>query len=112
MSLKEQFIAYLKHYADKNLEKIADMFADDVTLRDWSISVVGKVAALAETEKNFSSARSIEIEVLRTYESAESVAGELRITVNETEVLYVVDVVTFGRDGKIEAVRAYIGRGD
>ncbi len=112
MSFKEQFNSYLKHYSDKNLVKIADMLADNVTLRDWTISVVGKEAALAETEKNFSSARSIEIEVLRTYEAAESVAGELRIIVNETDVLYVVDVVTFNRDGKIESIRAYIGRGD
>ena len=40
------------------------------------------------------------------------VAGELRIIVNETDVLYVVDVVTFNRDGKIGSIRAYIGRGD
>ena len=112
MSFKEQFITYLKHYSDKNLVKIADMFADNVTLRDWTISVVGKEAALAETQKNFNAASRVDIEVLHIYETANGVAGELRIIVNETDVLYVVDVVTFNLDGKIESIRAYIGRGD
>ena len=112
MSFKEQFIAYLKHYSDKNIVTISEMFADDVTLRDWKISVFGKVAAIAETKKNFSSAKTIKIEILHTYEAENAVTGELRIVVDETEVLYVVDVVVFDIQGKIKSVRAYLGRGD
>jgi len=40
------------------------------------------------------------------------VAGELRIIVDGKDILYVVDVVTFNTDGKIKAIRAFIGRGD
>lgn len=112
MSFKEQFIAYLKSYSDKNIAKISEMFADDVTLRDWKISVFGKATAITETEKNFSSARSIEIEILHTYEAKDAVTGELRIVVDKTEVLYVVDVITFNAEGKIKSIRAYLGRGD
>ena len=83
-----------------------------IELRDWKISVSGKATAIAETKKNFSSAATIEIEILHTYESEQAVTGELRIVVNKTEVLYVVDVVTFNTDGKIKSIRAYIGRGD
>jgi len=112
MLLKDQFIAYLKHYADKNIAKITEMFADDVALRDWKISVFGKATAIAETEKNFSTAKTIEIEILHTYEAGTTVVGELRIVVNGAEVLYVVDVITFDTRGKIKSIRAYLGRGD
>ena len=112
MSFKDQFISYLKHYSDKNIVKISEMLADDVALRDWKISVLGKATAIAETEKNFSSARTIEIEILHTYEAEDAVTGELRIVVDETEVLYVVDVITFNIEGKIKSIRAYLGRGD
>lgn len=112
MSAKERFTAYLDAYAAKDLERVADMFAADVMLRDWKISVSGKDAALAETHKNFRAARSIAIEILATYESASAVAGELRIVVDDSEVLYVVDVVSFDAQGKITAIRAYLGRGD
>jgi ketosteroid isomerase-like protein len=112
MSLKSEFVTYLQNYSDKDLVKISEMFADDITLRDWKISVSGKKAAIAETEKNFNSAKTIKIEIINIYESADSVAGELRIVVNDLEVLYVIDVVEFNNNGKIKSVRAYIGRSD
>lgn len=88
------------------------MLADNVTLRDWNISVSGKAAAVDETAKNFNSCERIDIEVLGTYESYDSVAGELRILVDEHIELYVVDVVTFDPSGMISAIRAYLGNGD
>lgn len=36
--------------------------------------------------------------------------GELRITVDNSEVLCVVDVVSYDSEGKIDSIRAYLGR--
>lgn len=112
MSLKEKFIAYLDAYARKDLDAISAMFSDNILLRDWKISVRGKEAAVAETKANFLSADSIDINILHIYESPNAVAGELVITVDRTEILHVVDVVTFDEDRKINSIRAYLGRGD
>lgn len=88
------------------------MFAEDIILRDWKIRVEGKENALRETKKNFDSADSIEIEVLSTLEGKDTVAAELRIIVDKKEELYVIDVLSFDRSSKINAIRAYLGRGD
>jgi steroid delta-isomerase len=112
MSHRQQFLTYLHHYADKNLDAIAAMFADDITLRDWNLAVTGKAAALRETAKNFESAQTIEIELRHLYVSNDGVAGELRIVIDGAVELYVVDVLTFAADGRIQAIRAYLGRGD
>jgi len=88
------------------------MFSDDIVLRDWKIRVVGKKNALIETRKNFESVNSIGIEVLSTYESTNTVVAELKITIDTTEELYIVDVITIDSDGKIESIRAYLGRGN
>ncbi len=103
---------YLEKYAAKELAGIEEMFATDIILRDWKIRVTGKENALAETRKNFESADSIAIEVLSLYENENTVAAELKITVDASEELYVVDVVTFDTNGKIVSIRAYLGRGD
>lgn len=42
------FLSYLQHYAAKNPDAVAAMLADDVTLRDWKLAVVGKAAAVAK----------------------------------------------------------------
>lgn len=109
---REHFLAYLRHYARKDLDRVSGMFADEVRLRDWNISVVGKAAAVAETSRNFESCQSIEIQVLGIYESGNTVAGELHIVVDGNTQLYVVDVISFDNDGKIKSIRAYLGRGD
>ena len=112
MSLRDCFVAYLEAYAAMDLQGVADMLAEDVLLRDWKISVSGKAAAVDETRKNFDSSDSIDIEILGTYESGDTVAGELKITVNETEVLHVVDILEFDAQGRIVSIRAYVGRED
>jgi ketosteroid isomerase-like protein len=111
-SKRERCLEYLKKYAEKDLGSIEKMFADDIVLRDWKIRVEGKVKAVDETRKNFANARTIEIEVLSAYENENTVAAELKITVNTTEELYVVDVITLNTEGKIASIRAYLGRGD
>lgn len=111
-SNKDICLLYLQKYAEKDIYSMEKMFSDDIVLRDWKIHVIGKKNALRETRKNFQSANSIEIEVLSTYENENTVAAELKITVNSTEELYVVDVITINSDSKIKSIRAYLGRGD
>ena len=112
MSHRQAFLDYLQHYAARDLERTTAMFADDITLRDWTVSVRGKAAAVAETARNFSTVRSLDIEVLHLVEEGDTVAGELRIVVDGALVLHVVDVLVFDAAGRIRAIRAYQGRGD
>jgi uncharacterized protein (UPF0218 family) len=108
----QRFERYLAAYAAKDIGAIDAMLVADVRLRDWSISVRGKAAFLAETQRNFENAESITIEIIQTTESSQSVSGELRIVVNGQVELFVVDVIDFDAQGLVTAVRAYKGRGD
>lgn len=112
MTHTELFHTYLRHYAEKNLESISALLAEEVHLRDWNISVNGKAEAIRETAKNFTEAESIEINILSIYENSDTVAGELHIMVNGKIDLYVMDVLTFNKQGKVTAIRSYKGRGD
>lgn len=109
---RERFLTYLHHYANRDIDSIAAMFADNVTLRDWNLFVAGRAAAVAETAKNFRSTQTIEIELLHLYEREGAVAGELRILLDGEIELFVVDVLAFTDDGSIQSIRAYLGRGD
>ena len=104
--------AYLSAYAARDLAAVEPLFADGITLRDWKIRVVGKAAALAETRKNFEAVQSLQITVLAAYERGGGAAAELEIVVDGRDTLYVVDVFDIDADGRIAAIRAFIGRGD
>ncbi len=104
--------AYLAAYAARDLAAIEPLFADAITLRDWQIRVTGKAAALDETRKNFAAVQQLSIDVLAAYEREGGVAAELKIVVDGRDTLYVVDVFDIDADGRIAAIRAFIGRGD
>ncbi len=104
--------AYLAAYAVRDLAAVEPLLAEAVTLRDWKIRVVGKAAALAETRKNFDAVQHLRIDVLAAYERAGGVAAELAIVIDGRDTLHVVDVFEFSADGRIAAIRAFIGRGD
>lgn len=112
MSNTERFLAYLAAYARKDLPVIDAMFSDDISLSDWNLSVRGKEAALDETAKNFAAAQTIGIEPIAIYDRKDAVAGELKIVVDGRVELRVVDIIEFTGDGKIAAIRAYLGRND
>jgi len=110
MTPEQLFRSYITVYANMDLDEVSSMLAEDVHLRDWKVSVYGKENAVAETRKNFEASTSIEIQILATFQAENAIAGELRIVVNKSEVLYVTDVLTFNEDGKISSIRAYLGR--
>jgi ketosteroid isomerase-like protein len=110
MSYKSHFLHFLNCYAKKDIHGISQMLADDVTLRDWNISVHGRAEVEAATQQNFRDAESIEIDVLHVYESQDAVVGELKIVVDRTIELYIVDVIQFDSASKLNAIRSYKGR--
>ena len=106
---------YLQAYAAKDLQTIAALLAPGVVLRDWQLRVVGRDAALAETQRNFDAALGLQIEILRLHATEASAVAELRIAVEgsaQTVELFVVDVLDFDAQGRISAIRAYKGRGE
>lgn len=109
MSIIEGIQTYLQAYLRKDLITIRELFSEDIQLSDWKISVTGRDAAIAETAKNFSAARTIEIETYGMYTNGDTVAAELRIVVDGEVELRVVDVVSFDAAGRIKQVRAYLG---
>jgi hypothetical protein len=103
---------YLAGYAARDLAAVEPLLADAVTLRDWKIRVVGKAAALAETRKNFEAVRELRIDLLSAHARDGGMAAELRILVDGRDELHVVDVFDIDAEGRITAIRAYLGRGD
>jgi len=111
-TINNVILSYLKFYESKDLKGIENIFSEDIILRDWKIRVIGKESALAETKKNFESVHSIKIKVISLYQNENSIAAELKITLNESEELYVVDIITINSHYRINSIKAFIGRGD
>ena len=107
---KKKAFLYLEKYAEKDIHRIAKLFADDILLRDWKIKVKGKDEAINETQKNFLSVDTLQIDILGYYENQDTIALELKITIDHKEELYVMDVIKINSEGKIISIKAFLGR--
>jgi ketosteroid isomerase-like protein len=107
-TLKQLATQYFETFSNKDLDGLADMFTDDVNLRDWERSASGKVGMLAANKAIFDAVNTITATPVALYEEGNTVIAELVISVNDNESLLVVDVIKF-QDNKISSVLAYKG---
>jgi len=108
MELKELAKKYFETFSREDLDGLAEMFDDNVVLKDWDISATGKMGVLAANRNIFESVESIVVTPIYLYEDNSTVVAELSIVVNGREHLFVVDVLSFVGD-KIASIRAYKG---
>ena len=109
MTPVETLARFLLAYEAKDIDAIAQMLTDNVRLQDWNLVAQGKDAVLAETRKNFLDAEQLQIEVRQFYAGENCAAARLKIVVNRSIELEVVDTIEVNRDGLIGSIRAYKG---
>tara|TARA_R110000824_G_scaffold257699_1_gene446652 strand:+ start:117 stop:452 length:336 start_codon:yes stop_codon:yes gene_type:complete len=110
MNLEQTARAYFSMFQNKDLDSLSEIFDDDISLRDWNISVQGKQSVLDANKGIFESLNKIGIDIENLYQSDNTIVAEILISTDESEdVLPVVDIITFNKDEKIESIVAYRG---
>lgn len=109
MNLKRIAVRYLEVFAEKDLEGLAEFFADDASLRDWDVWADGKQAVMEANGKIFEATGDLELTPLEVYADGSTVVVEFRLVVGGTTELLVTDIIGFDAQGKIRFVRAYKG---
>ena len=52
MTNRNKLLTYFQKFSDKDLEALAEMFAEDVRLTDWDIAESGKMMSLPQTKES------------------------------------------------------------
>jgi ketosteroid isomerase-like protein len=113
--MKDKVLAYFEAFSNKNLESLSNMYAEDVSLVDWDVTLYGKDDVLRSNKELFDKMSVIEIKSYEPliYASNNALACEIEIKLvdkgGSITFLGVVDVVEFNEEGKILQIRAYLG---
>ena len=109
MTLKELTLKYFKDFSSKDISSLKEVFANDIVLRDWEIEAEG-IEAVIEANKNiFNNVTSIFVEPQNLYQEENIIIAELKIIINKSESIYVVDIIEFNYQEKIKRIFAYKG---
>jgi hypothetical protein len=101
---------YFKHFQNKDITSLSDMFSESVYLQDWESTSIGKHQVLEANERLFSLVDNIVIEVINLVTKDNIAIAEMtiQIAVQETvNTINVVDVIEFDNSDLIASVKAY-----
>ena len=115
MTHKEKYIqllyTYFSLFNKKDLAGLSEIFSDDVTLKDWNISVDGKEQVLSANKTIFEECPDIHVSILDVFQETpfedSRFACEISIKVSETECISVIDIISFNSENKIKEISAY-----
>lgn len=109
MELKDIVLNYFDCFSEKNISSLKDFFSKDIILKDWEIEANGIDAVIAANKNIFNNVKSIFVEIKNLYQDKNIVIGEIKILINQSETLNVVDIFEFNEKDKIKSIFAYKG---
>ena len=108
-NIKDTALAYFKTFSEKNIDGLREMFDDNVTLRDWDIDKKGIESVLKANLNIFQNVKTINAIPQNIISENNFVFAELKIVVNDSDELKVVDLIEFNKKGKIISIKAFKG---
>lgn len=104
-NLLEKTKRYFELFSTKNVKGLEnEVYADNISLRDWNGQWRGKQAVLEMNENLFVNDFKIDIEEIRVFDMVSMVTFKLNIADSEYTVL---DIIDWNSEGKIERILAF-----
>ena len=98
---------YFKFFSNKDISSLEKLFAKDIKLVDWEMSVEGKDEVIKANKKIFDTLDSIKIELKELYLQEMTAICLVEILINNKEKLKVIDMIKFNNDKEIFLISAF-----
>jgi steroid delta-isomerase len=98
---------YFENFSNKRIDLLEQIFSQDVELTDWEISAKGIGQVVAANQKIFDSVETITVNVELLAETDNTVFAQISVIINSSDIIKVIDMITFDQEGKISKVSAY-----
>ncbi len=105
--MKELVKKYFEYFSNKDIEKLSDMFSEEIILQDWDIFVKGKKQVLEANKKIFNSAKNISVNINELYVDGNVATCIIKIILDNKEAIKVIDIIKINSTKKIIEISAY-----
>jgi len=105
--IKKEALKYFKLFNSGDIINIGEMFSPDIILNDWTVKSEGKDDVLNAIQSIYDSVDSIYVLPQNIFCEKNTVVAELEVTINNSDVLMVVDILSFNDQRRIVEIRAY-----
>lgn len=105
--MKELINKYFISFSNKDIDKLSDMFSEEIILQDWDIHFEGKTDVLKANKNIFDQVKNISINLNELYIFNDVAVCLIEITINNIDKLKVIDIIKVNNAGKIIEISAY-----
>jgi len=105
--LRGLIVKYFEYFSNKDLKNLAIMYSDEVRLSDWDILANGKIDVLAANKNIFDSVETIAVDLKELHIDSDVATCVIVITINNDDILKVIDLIRLDDHGKIKEISAY-----
>jgi ketosteroid isomerase-like protein len=106
--LKELTKQYIDAFNSKNIDKVAELFADNFALEDPVVKrIEGKKEVLAAIQGIFNSCEQLNFEAKNIYQDTQTTIIEFTLKLDDT-ILTGTDIIEWNDNGTMSELRAYL----
>lgn len=100
--------AYFASWNGHNIQELRNLFASNISLQDWDTHSMNIENVLKSNESIFNNNPNINAKILNLGLLNEvKVVAELKIFIDDENIIDVIDVITFDEQRKITNIKAY-----
>lgn len=100
---------YFSYFQEKKINSLKEIFATNITLKDWDNQKKGRKEVLRFNEEIFKKFKKIKVNVKKKlYLKKFKIICFIEIKLN-TKKLEVIDILEFNTKFEIKSIRAYLG---
>ena len=107
MKINEKAVEYFRLFEERNLEGLAKIYDDEIHLIDWNGEWSSKRDVL-EMNKSLFNNNKISVKIIQIQNVDKKAYCKIEIQVND-DLLKVMDVIDFNKEGNIIKIEAYNG---
>ena len=97
---------YFDAFNNKDLVSLDNLINENIYLKDWIVEINGKDNVINMFRDIFTKNKLLHIDVLNFFYNENTFAAEIKININNKEILEVVDLIEI-KDNKITSIKAY-----
>jgi len=99
---------YFSYFKNKDIEKLASLFSNKISLKDWNIELNGIKDVIDQNKIIFNDLGQFDLIINNIYEIDKIIFAEIEI-ITEKEEAKVIDKIEFNSDDLIIKITAYKG---
>ena len=98
---------YFEYFRNANINKLKDLFSDNIILTDWEIDIKEKKNVINQNILIFKNLKKFNLKIIKIDQINYKFFCQIEININQNNVVKILDIIEFNKKFMIKKIIAY-----